>query len=269
MERSKIWPFVPDMHYPETDKKALAGLFHFLEENPVEGIILGGDQHSNDEISHHNRKKIIFREPGAYHRNTVGFDKEVLTPLEERVTRLNKKVRKVWINGNHERFVTDLTDANPELLGSVERDRLLHLEERGWEVLCLGKGLKLGKLLVIHGEPLTGIGNQAGQYPAKSAVDRYAQSVLFGHVHTMQSFTRVLPHDKSQKWAAWSSPVLAKTNPAYAQNKPNAVVQGFTIVEQHGAGLFNVFPIVMVNGSFAFGGKVYGKRKVSSRKATD
>jgi hypothetical protein len=127
-------------------------------------------------------------------------------------------------------------------------------------VVPLGKGYKVGKLLAIHGETLTGMGNQAGKYPSATAVDKYAQSVVHGHVHTMQCFTKVLPHDQHEKWAAYSSPVIAKRNPGYARNKPNAVVNGFTIIEVNADRTFNCYPIVVTNGRFRYGGKQYGKK---------
>lgn len=254
IKQSKLWVFAPDIHYPEHNKEALRALIGFVKSNKVEGFIFGGDQFSNNEISHWNKKRIIFKSPGSYKRNSEGFDRDVLSPLE---TALGS-AKKVWIQGNHERFEQDLIDEQPELEGTIEHHKILRLAERGWDVIELGKGLKLGKhLLVIHGENLTGIGNQAGAFPAKKAVESYAKSVLFAHIHTLQVYTKVLPHDTTQKWAAYSSPCIAKANPGYARNKPNAVVNGFTVVEMNGD-LFNIMPIVVTKGQFSYGGKVYG-----------
>jgi predicted phosphodiesterase len=253
-KQSKLWVFAPDIHYPEHNKPTLNALHSFVRQNEIEGFIFGGDQFSNNEISHWNKKKPIFKSPGLYKRNSDGFDRDVLTPLEKAL----RSARKVWIKGNHERFEQDLLDAQPELAGTIEHEKLLRLVERGWEVIELGKGFKVGKhLLTIHGENLTGIGNQAGAFPTKKAVESYAKSVLFGHIHTLQSYTKVLPHDVTQKWAAYSSPCIANANPGYARNKPNAVVNGFSFVELNGD-LFNVFPIVVTKGMFSYGGKIYG-----------
>ena len=255
-KKSELHVFAPDVHYPEVNKKALAALLDFLQHNKLKTFIFGGDQFSNNEISHWNKKRIIFKQPGLYKRNSDGFDRDVLTKVEER---LEKTTNKIWIQGNHERFEQDLIDEQPELEGTIEHYKILNLVKRGWEIVELGKGYKLGKLLVIHGENLTGIGNQAGAFPAKKAVESYAKSVLFGHIHTQQTYTKVLPHDESQKWAGYASPCIALPNPGYARNKPNAVVNGFTIVETNGD-LFNVYPVVITNGMFSFGGRVYGAK---------
>lgn len=253
-QQSELFVFAPDIHYPEINKQAANAMLDFLSRNKVKGFILGGDQFSNNEISHWNKKKVIFRETGSYKKNTEGFDKDILSPIEKF---LPKDAEKYWIQGNHERFETDLIEENPELQGSIEHYKLLNLEERGWTVVELGKGIKLGKLLVIHGEGLTGIGNQAGAFPTKKAVENYAKSVLHGHIHTLQVYTKVLPHDVSQKWAGYSSPCLGAANPGYARNKPNAVVNGFTIIELHGEN-FNIYPVVITKGKFAYAGQVYG-----------
>lgn len=250
-----IWIFAPDIHFPETDWPTFNAMKDFATRNTIRGFIMGGDQLDNTAISHHNKKKIIFRERGAYARDTKGFDAKILTPMEAAIG----KAERVWIEGNHDNWETQLVEENPELEGAVERPLLLNLEARGWTVVPLGKGYRVGKLLAIHGETLTGMGNQAGKYPSATAVDKYAQSVVHGHVHTMQVFTKVLPHDHNEKWAAYSSPVIAKRNPGYARNKPNAVVNGFTLIEVSANRNFNVYPIVVTDGTFVFAGETYGK----------
>ena len=249
-----LWVFASDIHVPATDWKVFDAMMAFVKNNKIRGFILGGDQLDNSEISHHNKKKIIFRERGAYKANTELFNNRVLKPLE---AALSEDTEKIWIEGNHDNWESQLVEEQPELEGSIERPLLLGLESRGWQMVPLGKGYKVGKLLAIHGETLTGMGNQAGKYPSATAVDKYAQSVIHGHVHTMQCFTKVLPHDHTEKWAAYSSPVIAKRNPTYARNKPNAVVNGFSIIEVRDDGRFNVYPVVVTGGKFTFAGITY------------
>lgn len=251
-----MWIFAPDIHVPATDWQVFDAMVDFITHNDIRGFIFGGDQLDNTEISHHNKKKIIFRERGAYKANTKMFDERVLKVVE---SKLGKTAIKVWIEGNHDNWESQLIEEQPELEGSIERPLQLGLEARGWNVVPLGKGYKVGKLLAIHGETLTGMGNQAGKYPSATAVDKYAQSVIHGHVHTMQVFTKVLPHDHHEKWAAYSSPVIAKRNPGYARNKPNAVVNGFSIIEVDSDRNFQVWPVVVTGGKFLFSGVRYGR----------
>lgn len=257
-----LWVVIFDVHYPFYHRPTWEAAKDFIQKNPklIAGFVLAGDQHHNEEISHWSNGKPLLRPPGSYKRNTEGFgvllnDMEALLPRE---------AEKVWIEGNHEDWVQQLIERQPELQGTMERPLLYNLAERGWKVLALGEGKKLGKLLVVHGEGLSGIGNQASVYHSKRAVESFCTSVLYGHFHSAQSYTKVLPHSAKDKWIAYSSPACCTLNPSYLKNRPNAWVSGFTIVELHDPpksnSNFNVYPVIVSDGTFAFGGNVYGKK---------
>ena len=256
-----LWVCLFDAHYPQLHKPTWDAVLNFVDKNQkkIAGFLFGGDQFHNEEISHHTSGKPLLRPPGSYKRNTDGFDR-LLKDLEKR---LPKECERVWIVGNHDHWETQLLDRSPELAGTIERELLLGLADRGWEVLHLGEGKELGKALVVHGEGLTGIGNQASVYHAKRAVESYCTSVDYGHLHTTQSYTKVLPHSSKDKWVAYSSPAACSLNPSYLQNRPTAWVNGFTIVELHDPtkanSNFNVYPIIVSDGTFSFGGETYGK----------
>lgn len=252
---------VYDVHYPFYHKPTWNAILDFVKNNQphIAGFLFGGDCFDNQEIAHHTSSKPLFRPTGSYKRNSDNFDKLILSPLE---AALPRQASRAWITGNHERFESDLVERQPELKGMVEHDILLNLRERQWEVLALGEAKALGKLNAIHGEGLTGIGNQASLYHAKRAVETYCSSVLYGHVHTTQSYTKVLPHNTKNKWVAYASPCCCNLNPGYLQNRPTAWVNGFSIVELHDPekanSNFNVYPIIVSDGKFSFGGNVYG-----------
>jgi hypothetical protein len=257
----RLWVTIFDLHHPKVHWPTWKAILDFIKKNQdsIAGVLLGGDQSDNQEISHHTSGKPLLRPPGSYKRNTDGLDK-MLSQLESIIP---AEAEKVWISGNHEAWVDQLIERQPELQGSMERELLLKLEERGWEILNLGEAKALGKLIVVHGEGLTGIGNQASVYHAKRAVETFCTSVLYGHLHTAQSYTKVLPHSVKDKWAAYSSPAACATNPQYLQNRPTAWVNGFTIVELHepekAKSNFNVYPIIVSDGKFSFAGEVYGQ----------
>lgn len=246
---------VHDTHYPKTNLSALHALKSFLKDNKVDTFVFGGDQLDFECIAHHTKGKPLYRTENAYLRDIEGFDKNVLTPIEKLLT---PKTKKVWIIGNHERFEHDLIEEDPQFKGLIDHVRLLKLRERGWEIVPLGHAYKLGKLNIIHGEVLTGIGNQAGAFPSKKAVEIYASSVLAGHTHAPQSFTRISPVNHTQKWMGWIAPTLCNTNPSYLRNRPTAWLNGVTIIESWGKGNFNLFPCVISKGKFAYGGRIYG-----------
>jgi hypothetical protein len=259
MPRS-IYVCVFDLHSPLIHKPTWNAALDFIEKNPDEiaGFILGGDQASNDEISHHTSGKPLLRPPGSYKKNTLLLDK-LLNQVEDI---LPTEATKTWITGNHCHWENQLVERQPELKGTIERPLLLNLEKRGWEVLALGEAKQLGKLIVVHGEGLSGIGNQASVYHAKKAVEMFCTSVLYGHFHSAQSYTKVLPHSTKDKWMAYCSPAACMTNPAYLQNRPTAWVNGITLVELHNPNdphsNFNVYPVIVSDGKFSFMGTIYG-----------
>jgi len=253
----ETWVVVHDLHYPMYHKPTWNAITDFISKNPVAGFIFAGDIFDNLEISHHTKGKPIFRETGSYERNTRTFDANILKPLEKQLA----DATKVYIIGNHERFEQDLIEAHPEMKGSVEHEKLLSLEDRGWKIVPLGHAYKIGKLAVIHGEVLTGIGNQCGTFPSKKAVEVYAGNVLAGHTHSPQSFTRISPVDSADTWMGWIAPVACETNPAYLRNRPKAWLNGTTIVEVRLDGNFNCYPVILdKKGLFSYGGKIYGAK---------
>lgn len=259
MNKVKRYVVAHDLHYPMYNKPTFEAMMAFIEDIKPDGFFWGGDQLDNLEISHHTKGKPFFRERGAYKRNNVGFDRDILTRVEKA---LPKGCEKVWIDGNHERFSQDFIEEHPELEWMLDHVTLLRLKERGWEVIPLGHCKRLGELVVAHGEVLSGVGNQCGLYPSKKAVELYGCNVLAGHTHAPQSFSKVSPVDQKKKYMGWVAPVLCDCNPAYIRNRPTSWINGFTVVELHGnKGLFNLYPIIVIDGEFAFGGKIYRAKK--------
>ena len=82
----------------------------------------------------------------------------------------------------------------------------------GWEVIPLGHAKRLGQLNVIHGEILTGIGNQGGTFPSRKAVELYGGNILAGHTHSPQSNTKISSVEQKKKHSAglirsWAQPI--------------------------------------------------------------
>ena len=248
---------VYDMHYPEYHKPTVGAIFDYLRQNRPDVFIFGGDQFHFNSISHHNAGKPLFKTRRAYRNDIDGFDRDILRPLE---ALLPRDCEKIWIIGNHERFEQDMIEVHPELEGVIGHVDLLRLVERGWTIIPLGHAYKLGKLKVIHGETLSGIGNQAGMYPSRKAVELYAGNVLAGHSHSPQTFTRVSPVEHTNKWQGHIAPIAGAVNPGYLRNRPTAWLNGFVIIDVQPSGQFNLYPVIIYDGSFSYAGKVYRGR---------
>lgn len=244
-----------DLHFPQYSKPTWAAMMQVIADLRPQVFVFGGDQFDNAEISHHNRKKPLYKPRRAYLDNQEKFDESILTPLEQA---LGKSCERAWIIGNHDDWEFQFVEEHPELEGLVDRPTSLGLAKRGWKIIPLGHAYVLGNLNIIHGEILTGIGNQAGIFPSKKAMELYASNVLAGHTHSPQSFTKVSPVEKRKKYMAWIAPILGAINPDYLRNRPTSWLTGFTVVECYGAGMFNVYPVICIDGQCAYGGKLYG-----------
>jgi hypothetical protein len=249
MAKSKLWVWLFDLHYPKVDRPTFRAMMQFLKHNKLDGFGFGGDQFDNESISPHTRGKHRKIALGSIKNDELRFDNEVLRPIEMAVGR---GCEKVWIEGNHCHWIEQYIDEHPELEGKIERPLSLGLKGRGWQVIECGHSFKRGRLRVIHGEAIVG-----GANCAKKALEQYCGSVLFGHFHALQVATKVMPHDMKKKWAAYCSPIMGNVNASYLRNKPTAWGNGFTIVEILPNGNFNVYPVIVSNGTFAFGGRIY------------
>lgn len=257
-DKVKVYVSLADIHYPKIHKPTLEAVKDFLKHNKVDGLIYQGDQLDMENISHHTKGKPWFRQKRGYMSDIDGFRRVVLDPIEDL---LPEKCEKYWIIGNHERFEADLIECQPELEDLVNHVKLLELEERGYTIIPLGHALKLGKLNVCHGEILSGIGNQMGTFPAKKAVLLYAGNVLAAHSHSPQMYTQVSPVEHTQKWQGFIAPILGATNPSYLKNRPTGWINGFSIIESHPNGSFNLYLVNVFNGEFSYGGVMYGGKK--------
>lgn len=243
-----------DLHFPKYHKPTVDAMLEFIADIRPSMFIFGGDQFDNAEISHHNRRKPLYKPTGSYKKNTEDFNALILEPLEA----LLKGVDKVWIIGNHDHWEYEFVEAHPEFHSFVDRPSELGLERRGWQIIPLGHAKRIGHLNVIHGEVLTGVGNQAGMYPSRKAVELYGDNVLAGHTHAPQSFAKISPVEVKNKHMGWIAPILGATNPVYLENRPTAWMQGFVTIELYNGGMFNLYPIIAFDGQFAFGGTTYG-----------
>jgi predicted phosphodiesterase len=243
-----------DLHFPRYNKPTFGAMMALIDDVKPDMFVFGGDQFDNAEISHHNRKKFLYKPRGEYRRNTERFDEEILKPIERGVP---NGTDLVWIEGNHDHWEYEFIEEHPEFEGQFERPEMLRLEKRGWEVVPLGHAKRVGHLNIIHGEILTGIGNQAGMYPSRKAVELYGDNVLAGHTHAPQSFAKISPVEVKHKHMGWIAPILGDCNPVYLENRPTAWLNGFVVIEFYNGGMFNLYPILTFNGRCSYGGKVY------------
>ena len=241
---------LPDIHYPHIDQRVFEVLNEFIFDYDPDELVYMGDQVSLDCISYWNKSKPLLKEGQRLIKDFEGFDEEILQ-VHENITRPN--IRRTFIMGNHEERITSYVEEHPELEDFLDIDTNLNLTERGYKVINFNEVHKVGKLYVMHGR-------NWNMYHAKKTVEEFEGNVVYAHVHNPQMYTKISPVDAKGYHMATSLPCLCNIKPDYKKNAPNHWVNGFGIVEHLPAtGFFNLYTIIIIEGSFMYNGKYYGK----------
>ena len=241
---------LPDIHYPHYDERVINSVLAFISDYQPNEVVYMGDQISLDCISGWNRKKPLLKEGQRLLHDYVGFDQNILNPIENII---QPDTRKVFMIGNHEQRLQWYIEEHPELEDLINLERNLHLTQRGYKVIPYNEIHQVGKLNVIHGF-------YWNKYHAAKTLDAFEGNVVYAHVHNPQMYAKVSPIDRKGYHTATSLPCLCNIKPDYHKNAPNYWINGFGIVEHLPAtGFFNVYPIIIIDGSFMYNGVYYGK----------
>lgn len=244
-----------DLHYgyeinssrhkvPLHDSKALSVAMQFIKDFKPDRVILGGDMLDCGSISHHNLGSAGKLEGLRILADAKGLREKVLDPLEATSASLT------YMLGNHESWLDQLVEKVPSLDGIIQAEHLLKLDN--WNVVEQGGIHKVGKLVFVHGDNITG-----GQYCANKAVVDYEANVRFGHFHTFQAATKSTPVEANGHTGI-AVPCLCRKSPNYGNKAPNKWMQGFLWGYTGGPnGSFNDYVTVIVNGHACVNGKQY------------
>ena len=250
--------FTTDLHYgferknghkvPLHDVKAWNAVLAFARDFKPDVWILGGDMLDVGCVSHHNHGK-----PGATEGLKLIADaregrKMFIEPVQEIV---GKKGKLVYIRGNHERFLDDLTEKIPGLEGLLDLDQLLKLDKQ-WEIVPQGGAYKLGKVTFVHGDTISG-----GENAAKGSVTTYERNIRFGHIHTYAAYTKTSPLDAKLAKTGIAVPCLCGKVPNYGRGKPNRWTQGYLYGYIDTDGTFNDYVVIITDGKCIVNGKAY------------
>lgn len=250
---------LPDIHYPHQDNPSMNAVMEFVEDWKPDEVILLGDALDVSPLDPHQRKKLNARafEGKRLLRDYEGFIREILEPIEK----LCPKAKKVYMGGNHEEWVYQEIDRNPQLEGLIEPEITMRLKHRGWEWIpylvkqASGRTIpgmyKTGKLTWTHGQ-YTNI------YHAAKMANVYDKSVAYGHTHDVQLHTKVHAEDPSDYHTAQSIGCLCNLSPGFMWGRPNRWVHSFGVLEVRETGLYNLYVPIIIDGKFRFDGKTYG-----------
>jgi hypothetical protein len=242
---------LPDIHHPEHSKPAFNASISYIQQNRkiINRVVLLGDNMDCTNISRHTKGKPRLRTRGGINKDFNRFYRDILKPIEAAV----QPGTELWFFlGNHEDWLEQWLDENPEFEGIVSFDHNLGLTKRGWTVIPQGEHRRVGKAYLVHGDQVG-----SSMHVAKKLVDTFCATAIMGHVHAASSYSKVSHVKSEDKWIGYTLPTLGTVAPKYAKGRPNAFTNGFGIVEVWPNDFINVYTAIIINGQFSFAGKLY------------
>ena len=233
--------FLSDLH-GEENAIYLDPLYNFTEDFKPHRTVFMGDMIDPRAISHwvKNKNDVKAQNEGNFlsdARFCRGF-----------IDRTRGSEENDWIIGNHE-FWLELAERQDPYYEGMFNLRV-HLDIDDFNFVPFNGYTQVGKLRAIHGW-------YHNMHHAKKTVEAAERSIIYGHVHDQQVYTKVnmLENEIHQ---AFCIGCLCKLNPSYNPNKPNKWVNGFAyayVCRQ--TGNFNLYMVTIINDSFYVNGKYY------------
>lgn len=254
---------LPDFHHPHHNKIAVNAVFKFIKWFKPHAVNIIGDGMNMDSVNHwkQERGNKKYFEGKRLLKEYEGFDKDILTTIEGIIP---KGCEKTYMGGNHEDWVNALIDKNPQLEGLVEPEIALHLAERNWEWIpflnwtnsnnCIRGIKRYGKLLVIHGQ-------YTNKYHAQKTAETFSKSVVYGHTHDIQSYTKVTVDDNRDYHTAQSIGCLCERSPEFLRGGMNRWVNAFGVLYVREDGMYNLYVPIIIRGKFVFDGRLFDGNK--------
>jgi predicted phosphodiesterase len=223
-------------------------VFEFAKDFKPTVVVLGGDLHDWSAVCHWIADQSRHLGGETIEKNYKELRDVLLNPLQAAV---GKKTRKIFIRGNHEAWLDKAIELNPNGRGYWELDRNIDVDRFNMELLPFNKAYKVNdNLCYIHGL-------YVNEYHAKKTVLAYHTSVIYGHVHTVQSHTIVSPVDSDKFYKGQAVGCLCNLNPHYAEHRPNAWINGFNYAYVDDDGSFEDYTVIMVKNKFWGLGRKY------------
>ena len=223
--KNKVWTeiILNDIHIPKQNKKALNCVFKVIQKVKPDGITLNGDIGDWGTFSRHDITKF----PKKNWTDSQFYDDSLKSYTElneflDRIDKTHKFKKKNWLHGNHEVWVDSFIQESPQTRRQLfDIAQRLDLVKRGYKITKYNDFINLGKLKVTHGI-------YTGQHHAKKHVDMMGSSILYGHVHDLQTYSKTTPDKISHM--AWSNGCLCDLNPCYLRGRPQNWNHGFALV---------------------------------------
>lgn len=230
-----------DVHLNNSYAKPYQLVKNFIKENKPDFIILGGDYLDCSSLSHWletNRREM----EGLRYRKEIDFAAKELDYLQTYCNDIT------YLIGNHEDWIEQFINKNPQVEGWFELKVALNLLERNIKLIPLNELYKIGKLFVTHGF-------YTNMFSTKKHLLTLGCNICYGHTHVSQVYMCNMKMQAPLK--AWSIGCLCDFAPSYLKGKPANWINQFAILYVSSTGLFNLYPIDIIHNSFIWNNKKY------------
>jgi len=234
----------PDTHVPEHDEVAVNAFCKFLTWYKPHGLVNLGDFQEMAPVAH-------WPAVDADVRRLVPDllkGREILSQIGAAA---GPQCRyKQFLIGNHEYWLEMyLAQRIPEVLDGLEQlgpdlrlEKLMALEDFGYEVIPLNEILKIGHAHFIHGF-------YTSSHHAKKHLDVFGCSIYYGHLHDTQAYSAVSVKGLHE---AMSLGCLRTLDAKFMKGKPNNWSHSFGIFEFRADGSYTRYAPIMIDGKFSF-----------------
>jgi predicted phosphodiesterase len=220
-----------DIHLPYHNLPALTAALRHGQKQECSLVVLNGDTLDFHRLSRFQKDP---RARSAF--DEVASANQLLDCIDE----LFPKTRKIWKDGNHdERYDHYISAHAAEIFDIVKEhaslEKLVELENRGWEYVSEKRPIYLGNLSLLHGHemptPVIGPVNAA-----RGLFLRTKASAMVSHHHQVSEHSE--PDIRGKLITTWSIGCLCDLHPAYARF--NRWAHGFALVNLAKNGNFEV-----------------------------
>ena len=171
-----------------------------------------------------NGKSVSFHLKDLYTTPTLKEEFKVGKQVTEQINEAAPKAKKVLVKGNHDFWVVKYTWQHPELVGIIDYNKELGLDD--WEVIEYGGSFEFRDFIFTHGLKA----RSASGYTANAMVSCFGRSGMSGHTHRLGSSYRTF-YDSTHGW--WENGCLcdfALSEEWFHEPNPNWQ-HGFSIIK--------------------------------------
>lgn len=158
-----------DIHFPYQDDKAIKAVYKFLEQHPVNTIILNGDILDFYDVSSFDK------DPDRI--NSLQKEINMAEKFFSKLRKISPNSRIIFAKGNHCSRLERYLKKHPELysLDALKLPNLLGLDK--FNIEYKDKGFKLGSLKIIHGDMV----RKFSSYTARGELEKHDSSGISSH----------------------------------------------------------------------------------------